>query len=42
MQNSLSGPREKPPWKQRSKPRETPAMPPAKLGSEKADKVINR
>jgi Family of unknown function (DUF6481) len=32
----------KPPRKQSGKPRATPVMPPAKLGSEKADKAINR
>src|SRR5438132_7421822 len=33
---------QKPPWKKSGKPLATPAVPPAKLGSEKADKVINR
>src|ERR1700680_2062136 len=42
MRTSLSGPRGKPPWKQSSKPLATSAMPTAKLGSERADKVINR
>src|ERR1700730_14445486 len=42
MRNSLSGSRGKPPRKQNGKPLATPPMPPAKLGSEKADKLINR
>jgi hypothetical protein len=42
MRNTLRGPRGKPPRKQSGKPLATPAMPPAKLGSEKADKLINR
>jgi hypothetical protein len=37
--NSLSGSRGKPPREQSSKPLATPAMPPAELGSEKADKL---
>jgi hypothetical protein len=38
MRNSLSGSRGKPPWKPSGRPLATPAMPPAKLGSEKADR----
>jgi hypothetical protein len=38
MRNSLSGWRGKPPWKPSGRPLATPAMLPAKLGSEKADK----
>src|SRR5713101_6995694 len=40
MRNSLSGQRGKPPWKPSGRPLATPAMPPAKLGSEKADRVM--
>src|SRR5271168_5265073 len=39
MRNSPSGRRGKPSSKQNGKPLATPAMPPAKLGSEKADKA---
>ena len=42
MRNSLSGPREKLPTKPSGRPLAMPAMPPAKLGSEKANRVINR
>jgi hypothetical protein len=42
MPNSLSRQRGKPPWKPSGRPLATPAMPPAKLGSEKADLVISR
>src|SRR2546423_11920358 len=38
MRNSLSKWRGKPPWKPSGRPLATPAMPPAKLGSEKADR----
>ena len=34
--------RGKPLWKPSGRPLATPAMPPAKLGSEKADRVISR
>jgi hypothetical protein len=37
MRNSLSRQRGKLPWKPSGRPLATPAMPPAKLGSEKAD-----
>src|ERR1700719_1974505 len=40
MRNSLRGPRGKPPRKPSGRPLATPAMPPARLGSEKADRVI--
>src|SRR5271167_2500719 len=39
MRNSPSGPRGKPSSKQSGKPLAAPAMPPAKLGSERADKA---
>src|SRR5271170_3654413 len=39
MRNSPRGPRGKPPWKLNGRPLATPAMPPAKLGSEKADRA---
>src|SRR5271169_6739461 len=39
MRNSPSGPRGKPTSKQSGKPLAAPAMPPAKLGSERADKA---
>ena len=38
MRNSLSRQRGKPPWKLSGRLLVTPAMPPAKLGSEKADR----
>ena len=40
--NSLSGPRGRPPWKPSGRSLATPAMPPAKLRSERADRVISR
>jgi hypothetical protein len=40
MGNLLSGPRGKPPWKPSGRRLATPAMPPAKLKSEKADRVL--
>jgi hypothetical protein len=39
MRNSLSRQRGKLPWKPSGRPQGTSAMPPAKLGSEKADRV---
>jgi hypothetical protein len=42
MRNSLSGPRGKPPWKPSGRRLAMPAMRPAKLKSEKADRVTNR
>jgi hypothetical protein len=42
MRNSLSGPREKLLTKPSGRPLATLAMPLAKLGSEKANRVINR
>jgi hypothetical protein len=41
MRNSLSRQRGRPLWKPSGRPLATPAMPPAKLGSEKADRVIS-
>jgi hypothetical protein len=38
MRNSLSRQHGKPPWKPSGRPLATPAMPPVKLGSEKADR----
>jgi hypothetical protein len=38
MRNSLSRQHRKPPWKPSGRPLATPAMPPAKLGSKKADR----
>jgi hypothetical protein len=41
MPNCLSGLRGKPPWKPSGRLLATPVMLPAKLGSEKADRVIS-
>ena len=41
MRNSLSGLRRKPPWKLSGRLLATPVMLPAKLESEKADRVIS-